>query len=100
MTQNTLDGDLNQSEFEPSTPVKHLRQPEMGSRRLAEVRHAREARQDDIALSMGLSQSRISQIERRALSTTALGTVQAYVEALGGTLRLVADFGDLSLIVA
>jgi hypothetical protein len=48
---------------------------------------------------MHVSQARVSNIERGELSRTELGTLQAYVEALGGHLKIVADFGDETLVV-
>jgi predicted XRE-type DNA-binding protein len=48
---------------------------------------------------MHVSQARVSTIERGELSRTELGTLQAYVEALGGHLKIVADFGDEALVV-
>ncbi len=42
----------------------------------------------------GGSQARVSKLETGDLSHTELGTLQSYVAALGGNLRVVADFGD------
>ncbi len=63
--------------------------------RLAEIRKAHgHARQSDIAALMGVSQARVSKLESGDLSDTELGTLQSYVAALGGNLRVVADFGE------
>lgn len=63
--------------------------------RLAEIRKALgHARQADVAALMGVSQARVSKLERGDLSHTELGTLQAYVAALGGHLRIVAEFGE------
>lgn len=63
--------------------------------RLAEIRKARgHHRQRDVASLMGVSQARVSKLERGDLSHTELGTLQSYVAALGGTLTVTADFGD------
>ena len=43
---------------------------------------------------MGVTQPRVSAIERGELDTVTLSTLRAYVHALGGKLRVVADFGD------
>jgi hypothetical protein len=48
---------------------------------------------------MKVSQARVSKIERGDLAHTELGTLAAYVEALGGELRVVADFGSESITV-
>ena len=50
---------------------------------LAHVRTEQDRTQEDIALSMGVTQPRVSP-----------STLRAYVRALGGKLRVVADFGD------
>jgi predicted XRE-type DNA-binding protein len=66
--------------------------------RLAEIRKAHgHARQADVAALMGVSQSRVSQLESGDLAHTELGTLQSYVAALGGQLRIVADFGEDSV---
>jgi hypothetical protein len=40
---------------------------------------------------MGTTRSNVSRFERRKLGRSKLATIAAYVEALGGTLHLVAD---------
>jgi predicted XRE-type DNA-binding protein len=61
---------------------------------LAEIRKAQgHARQADVAAVMGVSQARVSKLESGDLSHTELGTLQSYVAALGGNLRVLADFG-------
>ncbi|HRD61155.1 MAG TPA: helix-turn-helix transcriptional regulator [Nocardioides sp.] len=67
--------------------------------RLSEIRRAQHITQVELAHRMHVSQPRVSAIERGALSSTEVGTLAAYVEALGGTFRLVADFGDESLVI-
>jgi predicted XRE-type DNA-binding protein len=48
---------------------------------------------------MKVSQPRVSAIERGELGSTELGTLEAYVEALGGKVRIVAEFGDDALTI-
>lgn len=67
--------------------------------RLAEIRKGQHVSQKTLANGMRVSQARVSTIERGELSRTELGTLQAYVEALGGYLKVVADFGDETLVV-
>lgn len=62
--------------------------------RLAEVRRRQHATQVDIARAMGVTQARVSRIEKGQLSRTEVDTLAAYVHALGGRLKLIADFGD------
>lgn len=68
------------------------------AQRLADIRKAQgHPRQADVAALMGVSQARISKLEGGDLSHTELGTLQSYVAALGGQLRIVAQFGDRSV---
>lgn len=66
--------------------------------RLAELRKRRGMTQDQVASRMGVSVARVSQIEAGAVSTQDV--LSRYIEALGGTLKLIADFGDEQLKVA
>jgi DNA-binding XRE family transcriptional regulator len=61
---------------------------------LAQVRAEQDRTQDDIAAAMGVTQPRVSAIERGDLDSVTLSTLRAYVKALGGRLRVIADFGD------
>jgi transcriptional regulator with XRE-family HTH domain len=61
---------------------------------LAQVRAEQDRTQEDVAQAMGVTQPRVSAIERGELDTVTLSTLRAYVRALGGKLRVVADFGD------
>ncbi|CAM5729972.1 helix-turn-helix transcriptional regulator [Streptomyces hirsutus] len=74
---------------------------EAGSRRLlaearghqlAEAREPSGLAQREVAARMGVSIARVSQIEHGEGAT--LDVIARYVEALGGRLDLVADFGD------
>ncbi|MFI6801520.1 helix-turn-helix domain-containing protein [Streptosporangium canum] len=64
---------------------------------LAEARRKLGLRQEDVAQAMGVSQARISQIESGVISEVA--TLAAYVTALGGQLKIVADFGDSAMVL-
>ena len=61
---------------------------------LAQVRAEQDRTQSDLAVAMGVSQPRVSALERGELDSVTLSTLRAYVSALGGKLRIVADFGD------
>lgn len=67
--------------------------------RLAEIRRGRGLTQTDVAAEMKVSQKRVSAVERGMLTRTELGTVAAYVQALGGRVEIVADFGDERIVV-
>ena len=60
--------------------------------RLAGLREARGMTQTKVAASMGVRQPSVSELERR--DDAYLSTLREYVEALGGRLRLVAEFDD------
>jgi DNA-binding XRE family transcriptional regulator len=60
--------------------------------RLAEIRRRRGLTQAQVAERMGVGKSRVSQIERGRVSRREV--LGRYVEALGGRLSLMADFGD------
>jgi DNA-binding XRE family transcriptional regulator len=61
---------------------------------LAQVRAEQDRTQEDVARALGVKQPRISAIERGDLDSVTLATLRAYVRALGGSLRVIADFGD------
>ena len=61
---------------------------------LAQVRADQDRTQEDVARVLGVKQPRVSAIERGDLDTVTLSTLRAYVRALGGSLHVVADFGD------
>jgi predicted XRE-type DNA-binding protein len=62
--------------------------------RLADLRKEQGRTQQQVANELAVAQSRVSQIESGDLERSELGTIRAYVEALGGQLRVMADFGD------
>lgn len=59
---------------------------------LAQARKQLSLSQRDIATTMSVSVARVSQIEHG--DVTSFEVIARYVEALGGRLDLVADFGD------
>jgi DNA-binding XRE family transcriptional regulator len=65
--------------------------------RLSELRKRREMTQEQVAARMGISVARVSQIEAGRVSTQEV--LGRYIAALGGTLKLIADFGDEQLKV-
>jgi DNA-binding XRE family transcriptional regulator len=72
---------------------------EVRAHRLAEIRREQSTTQSALAKIMHVSQGRVSQIESGRLANSELGTLRSYVEALGGSLRIVADFGDGELTI-
>ncbi|MFF2148333.1 XRE family transcriptional regulator [Kitasatospora sp. NPDC058190] len=72
---------------------------EVRAYRLAEIRREQDLTQADVAEIIGITQPNVSRLESGALDTAAIATIRAYVEALGGQLRMVADFGDRTLTI-
>jgi transcriptional regulator with XRE-family HTH domain len=68
--------------------------------RLADMRRRLGLTQADVASRMGTSQGRVSAIEHARPGVTELSTLASYVEALGGRLEIIADFGDQWLAFA
>jgi DNA-binding XRE family transcriptional regulator len=62
---------------------------------LAALRQTRDLTQTEIAMRMGVSQARVSQIEHG--ENLELETIIAYVAALGGRLSLDATFADTTV---
>lgn len=61
---------------------------------LSQVRRDQDRTQGELARAMGVTPPRVSEIEHGDLDRVTLATLRAYVRALGGTARVVADFGD------
>ncbi len=59
---------------------------------LRELRKAHHRTQASMAKQLGISQDGVSRLEKR--SDLLLSTLRNYVEAMGGNLRLVAEFPD------
>jgi DNA-binding XRE family transcriptional regulator len=72
---------------------------ERAAYRLAQIRKEAGLTQTELAQEMGVGQRRVSAIEHGDLARTELGTVRSYVEALGGRVRIIADFGDRTIDV-
>ena len=67
---------------------------ELRAYQLAEIRKARNLTQRQVADVMGVSTARVSQIEHGQVDRAAIRGLAGYVEALGGELELVANFGE------
>ncbi|MFI7680226.1 XRE family transcriptional regulator [Actinophytocola sp. NPDC049390] len=62
--------------------------------RLAQLRQELKLSQGEVAKRMGISQPRVSQLESGDVGQMEVDTLSRYVLALGGRLKLVADFVD------
>jgi predicted XRE-type DNA-binding protein len=67
--------------------------------RLAELRKRQHTTQVEVAEAMGVTQARVSRIEKGQLERSEVDTLAAYVKALGGELKIVADFGDETYVL-
>ncbi len=59
---------------------------------LVELRRAKALTQKKIAATLGIGQEGVSRLEKR--SDLLISTLRDYIEAMGGRLRLIADFPD------
>ena len=60
--------------------------------KLPELRRARQLTQKTVAEVLGIAQGDVSKLERR--TDAYVGTLRNYIEALGGRLRVTAEFPD------
>ena len=68
--------------------------------RLREVREEQGVTQKELAARMDLTQPTISALESGDLDRSGLATLKAYIEALGGTVEVIATFGNRKLVVS
>jgi DNA-binding XRE family transcriptional regulator len=62
--------------------------------RLAELRGKAGMTQTQLAEAMGVSQARVSAMERGELDSLTVASVRAYITAMGGTVRIVVSLDD------
>lgn len=68
-------------------------------RRVAEIRKRQHVSQAEVAAVLGVSQATVARIEKGQLARGDVEPLAAYVKALGGKLKIVADFGDESYVL-
>lgn len=84
--------------FRKGRPTQFFAIPELARKLIAEekslreIRKARQCSQAELAKRLGMNQGDLSKFERR--TDVYLSTVRHYVEALGGSLELVANFPE------
>jgi predicted XRE-type DNA-binding protein len=61
---------------------------------LAQMRKQQGMTQGQVARAMGVSQVRVSRMEHGDVERMQVESIAAYIAAIGGHLRLVADFGQ------
>ncbi len=89
-------------------PIDEARVEELASQmrsqvraaRLREVRTEQRVTQKQLAEELQVSQNRVSQIETGKIERAQIDTLRRYVEALGGTLTVEAEFGDTRYLIA
>ncbi len=72
---------------------------EARAHRLADVRQQHGLPETDVAARLHITQTAVAKIERGELARSELSTIRRYVEALGGELEIIADFGDERLVL-
>lgn len=72
---------------------------EVQAYKLAEIRENAGLNQSDVAERLGISQSRVSRLERGDMDHTEVTTLRAYLGMLGGELEIVARFGDERIVI-
>lgn len=77
--------------------ARQRNQAYIDAHRLAERRTGLHLTQAQVAERMGVTKSRVSQIERGEVSTVE--AIARYVQALGGQLQVSAVFGDDQLVL-
>jgi len=80
--------------IEDMTHAREVTDDQVRAWHLAQVRAEQDRTQEEVAHVMGVRQPRVSAIERGELDVVTLATLRTYVRALGGSLWVVADFGD------
>jgi transcriptional regulator with XRE-family HTH domain len=65
---------------------------------LQHLREARRLTQQSMANSLNIGQDSVSRLEKR--TDMLLSTLQSYIRALGGELRIVAEFKDGSVYIS
>ena len=73
---------------------------EVRMHRLAEIRESLGLTQQALATLMGVSQARVSQIERSELESTELSTLRRYLRELGVDVEVTVRVGDDRLQIA
>lgn len=69
------------------------------ARTLAAARSRLDLTREDVARRMGVRPGRVAAIEQAEPGATEVRTLAAYVEALGGRLEIIADFGEERVVL-
>ncbi|GGH66378.1 helix-turn-helix domain-containing protein [Rothia aerolata] len=80
--------------------IKEQLYAEVRAHQLKEIRKAQQKTQVELAESLHVSQNRISRLEKGDINRAQVETIRKYVESLGGTLNIEAQFGDTTYKIA
>lgn len=75
-------------------------QAQIAGHQLAQLRKSRGLTQQAVADAMGVSQRRVSAIESGDLNHSQVGTLHAYIAALGGHITISAEFDEQTTRIA
>jgi DNA-binding XRE family transcriptional regulator len=98
VTLEQLEKSLNLDEAKVAAAKKKL-EARYRAYQLAELRRSARLTQSELAERIGVGQTRVSSIELGELTHTEVGTLQAYVAALGGELEVSVRFGDKRVLL-
>ncbi|MEK8144167.1 helix-turn-helix transcriptional regulator [Streptomyces sp. M10(2022)] len=73
---------------------------ESRAHRLVEMRKELGLTQSEMAERLHVRQERVSAIERGRTTATEVGTIAAYIAALGGQLEIVANFNGSRVVIS
>ena len=65
---------------------------EVARMHLADIREARRFTQQTVATNLGMAQGDLSRLEHR--TDAYVSTLRSFIEAMGGTFRMIAEFPD------
>ena len=98
----TLEDVLAQRPIDPKVLAEEVSavEAQMSGYPLRQLRKSQGLSQEQLAERMGVSQRRVSAIERGKVDRSEVATIRSYVTALGGELKLVAQIGETSTLIA
>ena len=98
----TLDDVLAQRPIDPEVLAGEVSavEAQMSGYLLRQLRKGQGLSQEQLAERMGVSQRRVSAIERGKVDRSEIATIRAYVTALGGELELVARIDGTTTQIA
>lgn len=98
----TLEDVLSQRPIDPAVLDNEVSavEAQVSGYLLRQLRKSQGLSQEQLAERMGVSQRRVSAIERGKVDRSEVATIRSYVTALGGELELVARIGETTTQIA